>query len=524
MPAILHVVEGPDSGRLFTLHGDQATIGRNAENTIVLNDGAVSGVHTKICRNEDGQFTIHDAESTNGTFLNGREQRASDLKNGDRFSIGATTFSFELREDPKRIRTVLDDLGAVEAQGPSTPGIFTLPEWDPTRLTREELERSHRRGNILNAFDRALTGLSGANEVLGAALEAALTVTGAPRGVVLLVDAKTGEMLPSVVRSEDGVGEVCFSKGLAFEVAAGDKAWTGEDTPGRQALCAPVRMTTRTTTGVMYLEGAPGASFGPGDVDVIEAITRRAGVYLSANRWRVDFELLFSSTIDAIMNTIQAKDVYTRGHSERVRHYSKLLAKELGLSREEIDRVTLGAALHDIGKVGMPDSVLKNNTQPKLTPEQMDEVRKHPARGARILGDISFLKDVIPAAELHHEDWGGGGYPHGLSGEEIPLIARIVAVADTYDAITTDRPYQKGKSYEEGMDILRKLKGKRLEPDLVDHFVRGWTRYRKGPVRTTVTGRLDAGTIEAAKAAKPADAPRDEPELDDTLSQIIEIG
>ena len=199
--------------------------------------------------------------------------------------------------------------------------------------------------------------------------------------------------------------------------------------------------------------------------------------------------------------------------------------------------MTLGAALHDIGKVGMPDSVLKFNKQPRLTEEQMVEVRKHPARGARILGDITFLKDVIPAAELHHEDWDGGGYPHGLKGEEIPLIARIVAVADTYDAITTDRPYQKGQSYEGGHEILRKIAGKRLEPDLVELFVSGWYRHRKGPVvkKFDQTHRVSEDDVAAARAA--ADTSEGDnslqadtanlppvPDINDRLEQIIQIG
>jgi HD-GYP domain-containing protein (c-di-GMP phosphodiesterase class II) len=325
---------------------------------------------------------------------------------------------------------------------------------------------------------------------------------------------------------------VTFSKSLAYEVSANEKGFVGEPpTSGAEegpVVCAPFH-TTRKTCGVIYLTTPGLDGFGEEELAAVRAVARRAGVSLSASRWRVDFELLFSSMVDAIMNTIQAKDVYTRGHSERVRHYSKLLGKELGLSQEELYRLTLGAALHDIGKVGMPDSVLKHNTNARLTDEQMQEVRKHPARGARILGDISFLADVIPAAELHHEDWDGTGYPHGLKGEAIPLIARIVAVADTYDAITTDRPYQKGRSYEEGHEILRKISGKRLEPDLVELFSASWKRYRKGPARPRGGGTLrqprgeavpDNPTEPTSRLAKEPEAP----DVDEDLNQIIEIG
>ncbi|MGE0707908.1 MAG: HD domain-containing phosphohydrolase [Planctomycetota bacterium] len=538
---MLHVTDGPDAGRLFLLDADQVTIGRNAENTIVLNDTAVSGVHTKVVRDAAGQFTIHDMQSTNGTWLNGREHGATDLRDGDTIRIGSTSMVFELRHENRRIEGAGGDEGLVHAAqaGPPEQGsLLVLPEVDPALISAGELMRRYQRGLLLDRLDRALVEAEGTEEVLNVALEASLAVSRARRGVVLLIDARSGEMHPRATCSLDGDDAVTFSKSLAFDVATSGVTHAEElpaqgGRPGGPVLVVAIR-TTSTTGGVIYLHGE--RPFGPEEAEAVESVARRAGTSLSASRWQVDFELLFSSTIDAIMNTIQAKDVYTRGHSERVRHYSKLLAKELGLTGNELYRVTLGAALHDIGKVGMPDSVLKFNKEARLTDEQMDEVKKHPARGARILGDITFLRDVIPAAELHHEDWDGGGYPHGLKGEEIPLIARIVAVADTYDAITTDRPYQKGKSYEEGHQILRKIAGKRLDPDLVESFIQAWKKYRKAPRRAAPeTTRVDEEVVDSLRRSLTPGQnaglettvgvkPPEPPDVDDRLQQIIQIG
>lgn len=535
MLAMLHVTEGPDTGRLFELSADAITLGRNAENTIVLNDTAVSGVHTKIARDGSGQFTIHDMQSTNGTFLNGREHGASDLRHGDTIRIGSTTFVFELRQEARRIEGAGSDMAGIRLAATESKLRIVLPEVHDTILTQTQLLRRYQVGLLLESLDRALSDADGTQDVLTCALDASLAATGCLQGVVLSVDAKSGELHPSVSRDLSGTDSLPFSKSLAFDVAAGCGTHRGP-VPGQDGppVLVAVIPTTSSTVGVVYVHSS-GPAFPDDAVEAVEAIARRVGSALSATRWRVDFELLFSSTVDAIMNTIQAKDVYTRGHSERVRHYSKVLAKELGLTGPELNRVTLGAALHDIGKVGMPDSVLKFNKQPRLTEEQMVEVRKHPSRGARILGDITFLKDVIPAAELHHEDWDGSGYPHGLKGEEIPLIARIVAVADTYDAITTDRPYQKGKSYEDGHEILRKISGKRLEPDLVEAFVAGWYRHRKGPTvkKFDETHRVSDEDVAAARAAateptnpaeETANLPPSSVDLDDRLEQIIEIG
>lgn len=552
MPASLHVIEGPDRGRLFALTGSTITIGRSAENTIVLNDVAVSGLHSKIVRSESGQFTLHDNASTNGTFVNGREARVVDLKHGDTVRIGGTVLAFEVQRQGGILPGEGIDRGAVRPDDEELT-VYREPTMiDPTRLSREELERLVRRGFILEQLDVALSNLEGPTEILTTVLDASLAASGARRGFILLVDERTGEIVPSVVRNltEEG-GEIPFSKTLAFDVVADRKAAVADDPEGLHgpALGVPILAYGRAV-GVIHLD-SPREPFDDDARAVVEAIGLRTGPAVAAARSRVDFEVLFSSMIDAMMKSIQAKDVYTRGHSERVRHYSRILGKELGLSGQELYRLTLGAAVHDIGKIGMPDSVLKFNTNPRLTPEQLDEVKKHPVRGAKILGEIPFLRDVVAAAELHHEDWNGGGYPHGMKGEEVPLIARIVAVADTYDAITTDRPYQKGASYEQGHEILRKIAGKRLEPDLVEAFVSAWHRYRKGPApkqaapaappESHETCKIDKETqqaaLEAANAARTAlmeggtssadDGPKgpdDGPDLGEKLREIILIG
>ena len=487
MTASLHVVGGPDRGRLFTIGTSSLTIGRNADNTIVLNDVAVSGVHSRIVRNARGGYTILDADSTNGTFVNGTEQRAIDLKDGDQIRIGESTFVFHSLRRSGIMAGGQAHVGTVQVESDAAGSVPSFALADASRLDRQALEAAFRRITLLEQLDQVLVEMDGSSEILSAVLDAALTAADAQRGFILLVDDASGEILPSLVRDLTGGSlQIPFSKSMAFDVVATGRGQVAleaiDDAQPRPVLCAPIATSGRTA-GVIHLDLPRSGQFAPEALEFVQAIGRRAGASVVAAKSRVDFDLLFSSMIDAIMKSIQAKDVYTRGHSERVRHYAKLLGKELGLSGNELYRVSLGAGLHDIGKIGMPDDVLKHNTTPQLTPEQLAEVKKHPGRGGQILKDIPFLKDIVPAAELHHEDWDGGGYPHGLKGEEIPLIARIVAVADTYDAITTDRPYQKGKSYEEGHQILRKIAGKRLEPELVEAFISAFNKYRKVPGR-----------------------------------------
>jgi HD-GYP domain-containing protein (c-di-GMP phosphodiesterase class II) len=175
---------------------------------------------------------------------------------------------------------------------------------------------------------------------------------------------------------------------------------------------------------------------------------------------------LFLGSIRMLAAAIDEKDPYTRGHSDRVAKYSVHVGRQLGLTEEELDRLKIAALLHDVGKIGVDDRVLKKPGA--LTPEEFDIMRQHPAKGANIMRPVAQLKDMLPGIELHHENVDGGGYPYGLKGEQIPMMARIIGVADTFDAITTNRPYQSGRGLEEAFEIIRKLAGKKFDPRVVD--------------------------------------------------------
>jgi putative nucleotidyltransferase with HDIG domain len=184
---------------------------------------------------------------------------------------------------------------------------------------------------------------------------------------------------------------------------------------------------------------------------------------------------LFINSIRALAAAIDAKDPYTRGHSERVARYSSQVAKEMGLSAEDVRRVRLSALLHDVGKIGIDDRILRKPTA--LTEEEFEIMKSHPVKGAAIMEAIPQLRDVIPGMKYHHERWEGGGYPDGLAGEEIPLQGRIVSVADTFDAMTTTRPYQRAMDIRFVFQRLRDLAGNRFDPSVVEALIHS---YEKG--------------------------------------------
>ncbi len=181
---------------------------------------------------------------------------------------------------------------------------------------------------------------------------------------------------------------------------------------------------------------------------------------------------LFISSIRAFAAAIDAKDPYTRGHSERVASYSRAIARYLGLPKDMQEKVWISAVLHDIGKIGVEDQVLKKHGV--LTPEEFDQMKLHPVIGADIVEPISALRDHLPGIRWHHEAWNGSGYPDGLKGEQIPLMARIIGVADTFDAITTNRPYQTASSPEFALQTIKKLTGKRFDAKIVTAFLLAW--------------------------------------------------
>jgi HD-GYP domain-containing protein (c-di-GMP phosphodiesterase class II) len=179
--------------------------------------------------------------------------------------------------------------------------------------------------------------------------------------------------------------------------------------------------------------------------------------------------LLFINSVRMLAAAIDAKDPYTRGHSERVARYSIAIGKNLSLPEKEMRNLRISALLHDVGKIGIDDRILRKPGA--LSEEEFEVMKGHPAKGAAIMSGVAQLIDIIPGMKYHHEKWGGGGYPDGLEAEQIPMQARIVAIADTFDAMTTNRPYQKAMELNYVVEKIKSFAGTRFDPRVVDAFV-----------------------------------------------------
>ncbi len=180
-------------------------------------------------------------------------------------------------------------------------------------------------------------------------------------------------------------------------------------------------------------------------------------------------EKAYIESIETLRYTVEAKDKYTKGHSDRVAAYSVLIGKKLGLSEEDLHTLQIGGLFHDIGKIGVPDSILLKNA--KLTDDEYSEIKNHPTIGAHILSNATIFKDLLPIVKHHHERYDGHGYPSQLKGEDIPYLARIAAIADTFDAMTSKRPYRDALSLETVLSEIERCKGTQFDPNIADAFI-----------------------------------------------------
>ena len=204
---------------------------------------------------------------------------------------------------------------------------------------------------------------------------------------------------------------------------------------------------------------------------------------------------LFIGTVKALAAAIDGKDPYTRGHSERVSRFSMAIAQRLGLSDEEVEKIRISALLHDVGKISIDDKILKKPAA--LTDEEYEIMKGHPQKGYKIMSQIPAMKEFLPGMYMHHEMVNGMGYPQGLKGDEIPLMGKIVAVADTFDAMTTDRPYQKAMKFEDALARIESFVGTRYDPAVVAAFSEACKE-----------GQIKPGQVKLRKPTTPSTNPQ----------------
>jgi putative nucleotidyltransferase with HDIG domain len=224
---------------------------------------------------------------------------------------------------------------------------------------------------------------------------------------------------------------------------------------------------------LVRLEGRV-SPFTTGQLHSLSIIASKAASAIENSRLYEELKDSYLQTLTALANAVEARDIYTRGHTERVCYMAQSLCKEMGWNNEQLWEVKMGGILHDIGKIGVPDAVL--NKAETLTPDEFEIMKQHPICGAKMLENISFLSPATPFVLYHHERFDGKGYPFGLCQEQIPIQGRLMAVVDTFDAMTSDRPYRKAKSFKMALQEIEDCAGTQFDPQIAHQFLRVWEK------------------------------------------------
>lgn len=322
--------------------------------------------------------------------------------------------------------------------------------------------------------------------VFSLALEKAEEVCRAETSSIWELDEASGELFFRVVRGAAApdiaklriplgqgiVGAVAQSGKLeAVNDVASDPRWRGDasDRFDTRAILAVPLATRGRVIGVLQLLNPVGKdTFSEGDARRMRLFAGPLSQALDNARLYAAQQRLYIETVTALAEAVEKRDPYTGGHLHRVVAYSVLLGRELGLDAEALENLALGATLHDIGKIGVPDYVLLKPS--KLSPDELSIIQRHTVDGAAIVSRIESLRDILEVIRSHHERMDGGGYPDGLAGDQIPLLARIVAVADSFDAMTTSRPYRQALAVSVAAEEIGKHAGSQHCPIVVKAF------------------------------------------------------
>ncbi len=248
------------------------------------------------------------------------------------------------------------------------------------------------------------------------------------------------------------------------------------DRPIHSLLSVPLKTPSRLLGWITTVSYHKARRFDEGQRKMLSIVASRAAAAIENARLYEDLRATFQQTIEGLARAIDKMDRYTAGHSERVALYAMHLARRIGLDEGMVEIVRQSALLHDIGKIGC---VLNLNKPGKLTQDEYEIFKKHPGFGRDILDPIKFLHPLIPGVHLHHERWDGRGYPLGLKGQGVPLIARIIAVADTYDAMTSDRAYRRALPHEVAVNEIERCSGSQFDPDVAGTFCSNLDEYRE---------------------------------------------
>ncbi len=298
---------------------------------------------------------------------------------------------------------------------------------------------------------------------------------------LILMDEESGQLQVKVhkgIKPDAPLKPIAVGEGIAGKVfqkgepmVINNRAEESPDGDGvnRSSLCVPLKVKDHPIGVLSVSDKLSGESFDENDLSMLMTLASQIAITVNNAQLYEDLEASYLSAVRALANSLDAKDAYTRGHSERVALYSLEIGRVMNLDPEHLKTLHIGALLHDIGKIGISETIIQKTT--RLTEDEYQLIKTHPVRGASIIEPAKFLKEKVPLIKYHHERFDGKGYPEGLKGEAIPLLARIICVADSYDAMTSKRAYRDTLDKDAATQELLKCSGTQFDPKVVAAFL-----------------------------------------------------
>lgn len=355
-------------------------------------------------------------------------------------------------------------------------------------LARETLEK-YKEITLLYSIAEKITSCLNLKEVAKLVIDEANKFIGATGASVMLLEKDGGKLEiiaafgsdyhpEKTINPGEGIRGDIFLTGRAEIVndASSDPRYVEGSDKLASVICAPLRIKD-SVIGVISLSSTVPVTYTAEHLKLLSTLASQAAAAIENARLYDELRETFFTTVHTLAETIEKRDPYTAGHTRRVMEYSLAIGEHLGLPEKEMTTLKLAAILHDIGKIGVRDSVLLK--EGKLSDEEFDAIKMHPVYGEDILKHIQQMAEVIPGVKQHHEKYDGRGYPDRLKGPEIDITARIIAVADSFDAMTSDRPYRKGLSLDIAFEELRKHSGGQFDTDMVNAF---FIAYENGKI------------------------------------------
>lgn len=508
--------------------GELYRAGRDPDSHIHLDDPVVKPLHAEIFTNSEGDFSIKSVGRTK-IEINCRQVEEEVLLNGDQISLGPFVLTFTTSSLQERIiQEILDIIPGADQEVPAVRlklKKLMCPEAErvislkakvikalcPGAVTGEAKELSDEFDDLAGAVDdlteektslqkereltlafgrisRVINCITDLRELLSSVLDSSIRLFGADHAFIMLARKGSSKMVPVAGKNrlEQEVSAEAFNISTSIGMEAArvrrpiltlnamrDPRFMNNQSivmvGTRQIMAAPM-IHGNSIAGVLYVDKSQngGQPFRESFLDIMEMFANHTAVAIENSRLYGRIQKHFLATVEALATALEYKDPYTEGHSKRVQKYSVFIAREMGLDSPEIENLKYAALLHDIGKIGIEDSILQKTM--KLSEEEYSKIREHTSMGARLIGPVQLLIDKIPAVRHHHERWDGKGYPDGLTGEAIPLQARIIAVADAYDAMTSRRSYRDAMTSGKAISEILGNSGTQFDPAVVEIF------------------------------------------------------